>query len=55
MTRRVLQLLADTEAAPEQVLDIEALLRARITGAAALRRSLGLPSAATTVYRLCNR
>lgn len=34
--------------------NVLALLEARIAAAVALRRTLGLPSAATTVYRLCN-
>lgn len=40
---------------PGLVLDLAALLAARVEAAVALRRTLGLPSAHTTVYRLINR
>ena len=53
--RRVLQLEDEARRAPALALNLPALLAARVAAAAALRAALGLPSAATTVYRLINR
>ena len=53
--RRVLQLEDEARRAPALALNLPALLAARVAAAAALRASLGLPSAGTTVYRLINR
>mmetsp|Transcript_12067 Transcript_12067/g.36210 ORF Transcript_12067/g.36210 Transcript_12067/m.36210 type:complete len:551 (+) Transcript_12067:168-1820(+) len=51
---RVLQSVADAERFPEQALNVPRLLEARIRAAGALRKSIGLPSDHTTVYRLIN-
>ena len=53
--RRILQLEEEARREPGLVLDLPALLAARVEAAVALRRTLGLPSADTTVYRLINR
>ena len=50
-----MQSVADAAAHPEQLLDVPALLKARIADAVALRKALMLPSGDTTVYRLINR
>ena len=52
---RILQLEEEARREPGLVLDLPALLAARVEAALALRRTLGLPSAHTTVYRLINR
>ena len=52
---RMMQLEDEARREPGLVLDMAALLAARVEAAAALRRTLGLPSACTTVYRLINR
>lgn len=52
---RILQLEVEARREPGLVLNLPALLIARVEAAVALRRALGLPSAHTTVYRLINR
>ncbi|KAK9830892.1 hypothetical protein WJX81_002094 [Elliptochloris bilobata] len=51
---RMMQLEEEARRERGLVLDLAALLAARMAAAVALRRALGLPSADTTVYRLIN-
>ncbi len=51
----MMQLADETDAAQLQNPDFERLLQDRLHQAVQLRRMLGLPSAHTTVFRLCNR
>lgn len=52
---RMMQLAEEVSAAELQQPSLERLLQKRLWQAVELRRSLGLPSPATNVYRLCNR
>jgi len=51
---RLLGTHSEAAAQPGLALDVGATLRARVASAALLRSRLGLPSAATTTYRLIN-
>ncbi|GAQ87325.1 hypothetical protein KFL_003450110 [Klebsormidium nitens] len=51
---RLMQTDLDVDREPGCLLDLPALIRARVQQAVALRRTLGLPSAQTSVYRLIN-
>ena len=53
LCRRVLQWCE--ESSKSTLLELGPLLEARVLAAVSLRAALGLPSAATTVYRLINR
>mmetsp|Transcript_35057 Transcript_35057/g.99375 ORF Transcript_35057/g.99375 Transcript_35057/m.99375 type:complete len:525 (+) Transcript_35057:216-1790(+) len=51
---RMMQLEGDAQKHPECCLNLDATVQARLAAAAALRGAMNLPSAETTVYRLCN-
>mmetsp|Transcript_9389 Transcript_9389/g.23920 ORF Transcript_9389/g.23920 Transcript_9389/m.23920 type:complete len:481 (+) Transcript_9389:168-1610(+) len=51
---RIMQLEWEAERHSECHLDMEATVRTRLAGAAALRVAAGLPSPDTSVFRLCN-